>query len=462
MAKRDINMTEGPVFGKMVAYTLPVLATGILQLLYNFADSFVVSRFAENGEQSLAAVGATGSICNLLVCMVLGLSVGGSVVASQYIGAKNARAVSETVHTSITASVIFGLPIALIGFLLASPLLSLMGTPDDIFSKAVLYMQIYFVGIPATMVYNYSSAILRAKGDTRFPLYVLIFSGLINVLLNLLFVIVFHMDVAGVAWATVVSQALSAIAGIWRLHSLQDDCRLYFHRLRLHGDKLLRIIRIGLPAGIQSGVFGLSNVLLQSSVNSLGSTVVAANTAASTLDGFVYTAQNAVYHGTLAFVGQNVGARKLDRVKKVFSCSLLLVTLIWAIFGGVEILFGRQMLDFYLGGNEKVIEHAVLRLTMLAATYFLCGYMEVFTGVMRGIGSSLVPMIITVVGVCGLRLVWIYLIFPIPYFHNLQWLFASYPISWALTLAFQIVAYLIIMRRTREHMALTGVPLYVK
>ena len=230
----------------------------------------------------------------------------------------------------------------------------------------------------------------------------------------------------------------------------------------MHGDKLLRIIRIGLPAGIQSGVFGLSNVLLQSSVNSLGSTVVAANTAASTLDGFVYTAQNAVYHGTLAFVGQNVGARKLDRVKKVFSCSLLLVTLIWAIFGGVEILFGRQMLDFYLGGNEKVIEHAVLRLTMLAATYFLCGYMEVFTGVMRGIGSSLVPMIITVVGVCGLRLVWIYLIFPIPYFHNLQWLFASYPISWALTLAFQIVAYLIIMRRTREHMALTGVPLYVK
>lgn len=462
MAKRDINMTEGPVFGKMVAYTLPVLATGILQLLYNFADSFVVSRFAENGEQSLAAVGATGSICNLLVCMVLGLSVGASVVASQYIGAKNARAVSETVHTSITASVIFGLPIALIGFLLASPLLSLMGTPDDIFSKAVLYMQIYFVGIPATMVYNYSSAILRAKGDTRFPLYVLIFSGLINVLLNLLFVIVFHMDVAGVAWATVVSQVLSAIAGIWRLHSLQDDCRLYFHRLRLHGDKLLRIIRIGLPAGIQSGVFGLSNVLLQSSVNSLGSTVVAANTAASTLDGFVYTAQNAVYHGTLAFVGQNVGARKLDRVKKVFFCSLLLVTLIWAIFGGVEILFGRQMLDFYLGGNEKVIEHAVLRLTMLAATYFLCGYMEVFTGVMRGIGSSLVPMIITVVGVCGLRLVWIYLIFPIPYFHNLQWLFASYPISWALTLAFQIVAYLIIMRRTREHMALTGVPLYVK
>ena len=462
MAKRDINMTEGPVFGKMVAYTLPVLATGILQLFYNFADSFVVSRFAENGEQSLAAVGATGSICNLLVCMVLGLSVGASVVASQYIGAKNARAVSETVHTSITASVIFGLPIALIGFLLTSPLLSLMGTPDDIFSKAVLYMQIYFVGIPATMVYNYSSAILRAKGDTRFPLYVLIFSGLINVLLNLLFVIVFHMDVAGVAWATVVSQVLSAIAGIWRLHSLQDDCRLYFHRLRLHGDKLLRIIRIGLPAGIQSGVFGLSNVLLQSSVNSLGSTVVAANTAASTLDGFVYTAQNAVYHGTLAFVGQNVGARKLDRVKKVFSCSLLLVTLIWAIFGGVEILFGRQMLDFYLGGNEKVIEHAVLRLTMLAATYFLCGYMEVFTGVMRGIGSSLVPMIITVVGVCGLRLVWIYLIFPIPYFHNLQWLFASYPISWALTLAFQIVAYLIIMRRTREHMALTGVPLYVK
>ncbi|MBR6794991.1 MAG: MATE family efflux transporter [Clostridia bacterium] len=462
MAKRDINMTEGPIFGKMVAYTLPVLATGILQLLYNFADSFVVSRFAEDGEQSLAAVGATGSICNLLVCMVLGLSVGASVVASQYIGAKNARAVSETVHTSITASVIFGLPIALIGFLLTSPLLSLMGTPDDIFSKAVLYMQIYFVGIPATMVYNYSSAILRAKGDTRFPLYVLIFSGLINVLLNLLFVIVFHMDVAGVAWATVVSQVLSAIAGIWRLHSLQDDCRLYFHRLRLHGDKLLRIIRIGLPAGIQSGVFGLSNVLLQSSVNSLGSTVVAANTAASTLDGFVYTAQNAVYHGTLAFVGQNVGARKLDRVKKVFSCSLLLVTLIWAIFGGVEILFGRQMLDFYLGGNEKVIEHAVLRLTMLAATYFLCGYMEVFTGVMRGIGSSLVPMIITVVGVCGLRLVWIYLIFPIPYFHNLQWLFASYPISWALTLAFQIVAYLIIMRRTREHMALTDVPLYVK
>ncbi len=462
MAKRDMNMTEGPIFRKMVAYTLPVLATGILQLLYNFADSFVVSRFAENGEKSLAAVGATGSICNLLVCLVLGLSVGSSVVVSQYIGAKNAKAVSETVHTSVAASVIFGLPIALVGFLLASPLLTLMGTPDDIFSKAVLYMRIYFVGIPATMVYNYASAILRAKGDTRFPLYVLIFSGLVNVLLNLLFVIAFHMDVAGVAWATVISQLLSAIAGILRLHSLRDDCHLYFQRLRLHGDKLLRIIRIGLPAGIQSSVFGLSNVLLQSSVNSLGSTVVAANTAASTFDGFVYTAQNAVYHGTLAFVGQNVGARKLDRVKKVFLCSLLLVTLIWAVFGGVEILFGRQMLDFYLGGNENVIEHAVLRLTMLAATYFLCGYMEVFTGVMRGIGSSIVPMIITVVGVCGLRLVWIYLVFPIPYFHNLQWLFASYPISWALTLAIQIVAYLVIMRRTREHMAMTDVPLYVK
>lgn len=455
-------MTEGPIFSRLVAYTLPVLLTAFLQRLYNFADSFVVSRFAEDGEKSLAAVGAPGELCNLLIYLVLGLSVGGSVVVAQYIGAKDAKAVSETVHTSISASVIFGLPLAVIGFSLSEPLLLLMKTPADVIGKAVLYMQIYFVGIPATLIYNYASAILRAKGDTRFPLYVLVLSGLVNVLLNLLFVIVFAMDVAGVAWATVISQVLSAVMGIWRLHSLHDDCRLYFHRLKIHGDKLLRIIRIGLPAGIQSSVFAISNVLLQSSVNSLGSTVMAANTAASTLDSFIYMAQNSVYHGTLAFVGQNIGARRLDRVKRIFGCSILLSTCIWIIAGGTAILFGRQMLDFYLGGNEEVIGHAVLRLTLLASTYVLCGYMEVFTGVMRGVGSSLAPMLITIFGVCGLRVAWIYLIFPLPYFHNLQWLFVSYPISWGATLLCQMIACTVILRRTRIHMEMTDVPLYVK
>ena len=454
MKQQNVNMTEGPLFSKMVTYTFSVMLTALLQLVYNVADSAVVGRFAKDGETAIAAIGSTSSICNLLLGLLLGLSVGVCVSVSQYLGAKCDRDVSEAVHTSVLSSVVFGIPLALIGFFAAEPLLILMKTPASVLPSSVLYMRIYFLGVPFAMVYNYSASILRAKGDTRFPLYILTGAGLVNVCLNIFFVIVFGMDVAGVALATLVSQALSAFLVIIRLHTLKDSCRLYFRRLRLHRDKLKMIFRIGLPAGIQGSMFSVSNVLIQSSYNALGPAVMTANTAAQNIDAFGYTAQNAVYHTTLAFVGQNMGARRMDRVRRIKWLALALVCAVGLTASAIEVIFGRQLLGIFGLESEEIISLAMLRLQILAATYVLCGMMEVFTGIMRGMGASLAPMLITLGGVCVFRVVWVLFIFPIDYFHNTVWLYLSYPISWTITLIAQVIACRVMMNKRERLMTM--------
>ncbi len=449
---KDINMTEGPIFSRLVLYTLPLMLSGILQLLYNAADLAVVGNFAADGETALAAVGSTGAVTNLIIGLFLGLSVGACVVLSQFLGSNDERDASEVVHTSMLASLVIGIVMSVVGILIARPILQLMQTPDEVIDGSTLYMTIYFAGLPASMIYNFGSAILRAKGDTRYPLIVLIISGAVNVLLNLVTVLGLHWDVAGVATATVASQVVSAVMVVIHLCRLEDCCRLEFKKLKIHKNKLVRIVRVGLPAGFQSVVFSISNVMLQSSVNVLGKAAMAGNTAASNIDGFIYQAQNSVYHAAMAFTGQNVGARDMKRVKRVCFSSVILVTAIGLFVGSIVFIFADPLLNLYAPGVEKAIarENGLLRLQITTLTYFLCGIMEVMTGILRGMGCSITPMIIAMIGACGFRVFWVIVIFPIEYFHNMLWLYISYPISWGLTALAMFIALLPVYKRLKR------------
>ncbi len=451
---KDINMTEGPIFSRLVLYTVPLMLSGILQLLYNAADLAVVGNFAADGETALAAVGSTGAVTNLIISLFLGLSVGACVVLSQYLGSNDERDSSEVVHTSMLASLIIGIVMSIVGIILARPMLQLMQTPDEVIDGSTLYMTIYFAGLPASMIYNFGSAILRAKGDTKYPLIVLIISGAVNVALNLVTVLGLHWDVAGVATATVASQVVSAIMVVIHLCRLDDCCQLDVKKLKLHKDKLIRIVRVGLPAGFQSVVFSISNVMLQSSVNVLGKAAMAGNTAASNIDGFIYQAQNSVYHAAMAFTGQNVGARNMKRVKRVCFSSVILVTAVGLLVGGIVFIFADPLLNLYAPGVEKAIarENGLLRLQITTLTYFLCGIMEVMTGILRGMGCSVTPMIIAMIGACGFRMFWVLAIFPIDYFHNMLWLYISYPISWGLTALAMFIALLPVYRRLKRRL----------
>lgn len=457
MIKRssELNMTEGPLLGKMVVYTVPLLLSGILQLLYNAADVAVVGNFAADGEKALAAVGSTGSLTNLIIGLFLGLSVGACVVTSQHLGANESRDVEEVVHTSMLSSVILGFFLMIVGIAAAEPMLSLMSTPDDVLDWSALYMRIYFLGLPASMIYNFGSAILRAKGATSYPLVVLIISGAVNVLLNLVMVMVLHLDVAGVAIATVSSQIVSAFMIVVYLCRLNDSCKLRLKRLKIHKNKLIRIIRVGLPAGLQSLIFSLSNVMLQSAVNSLGKTAMAGNTAASSLDGFIYIAQNSVYHTAVTFSGQNFGAKKLERIKRVAILSVLIVVTIGLVTGSLVSIFADPLLSIYAPGEEKEAArlYGYERLQMTALPYIFCGIMDVLTGVLRGMGSSVLPMLVTIISVCGVRILWILTIFPIEQFHNMSSLFFSYPASWSLSALGQSIALFAVYRRRRKKLA---------
>ncbi len=452
---KDINMTEGPIFGRLVLYTIPLMLSGILQLLYNAADLAVVGNFAADGETALAAVGSTGAVTNLIISLFLGLSVGACVVLSQFLGSNDERDASEVVHTSMLASLAIGIVMSVVGIIIARPMLQLMQTPSEVIDGSTLYMTIYFAGLPASMIYNFGSAILRAKGDTKYPLLVLIISGAVNVALNLVTVLGLHWDVAGVATATVASQVVSAVMVVIHLCRLDDCCRLDFKRLRIHRDKLIRIVRVGLPAGFQSVVFSISNVMLQSSVNVLGKAAMAGNTAASNIDGFIYQAQNSVYHAAMAFTGQNVGARNMKRVKRVCFSSVMLVTAVGLFVGSIVFIFADPLLNLYAPGVEKAIarENGLLRLQITTLTYFLCGIMEVMTGILRGMGSSVTPMIIAMIGACGFRIFWVVTIFPIEYFHNMLWLYISYPISWVLTALAMFIAVLPVYRRLKRRLS---------
>lgn len=441
-ARYEIDMTRGPLFGKLISFSVPLMLTGILQLLYNAADMIVVGKYGS--DTSLAAVGSTGSLINLIVNVLMGMSVGAGVVVANAIGAGNREKASRATHTAIFISVIFGIGVGIFGVFMSRPLLEIMKSPEDVIDLSALYVKIYFAGLPVTMLYNFGSSILRATGDTKRPLYFLILSGMVNVVLNLVFVIVFKMDVAGVAIATVISTAISATLVTICLMRSDGPCRLYVKKLRIYGKELLDMLKIGLPAGLQGSVFSISNVIIQSSINSFGSITMAGSAAANSLEGFVYTSMNAVYQAGLTFTGQNVGAKQYKRINTICAQSLIIVTVV-GIVGGIGVyLLGEPLVGIY-DSNPTVISEGLKRLGIISVTYFICGAMDLMVGMMRGMGKSLMPMIVTVVGVCGVRIVWIYTVFA--YYHSLFWLYVSYPVSWIATLFIHCICYFVVRNR---------------
>ncbi len=432
-ARAPMDMTRGPMLKNVLLFAWPLMLTGILQLLFNAADMIVVGRYSgDQAPQALAAVGSTGSLINLLINVFMGLSVGASVLVAQRWGAGDQPAVSCAVHTSVTVALLSSILVGAVGVLFARPLLKLMDSPDDVIDLAALYMRIYFLGMPANMLYNFGAAVLRAVGDTRRPLYYLTIAGVANVLLNLLLVIVFHMSVAGVAIATVVSQTISAVLVILCLHRTHSAIHLDFRRLKIHMPELKAILRVGLPAGLQGSLFSISNVLIQASVNSFGSIAMAGNTSASNLEGFVYTSMNAIYQADLTFASQNYGAGKPDRVRRVMWVCLGAVAVIGFALGMAFLALGAPLLSFY-NGQKEVIEYGLMRMRVIMPFYFFCGMMDTMVGQLRGVGCSILPMIVSLSGACLLRIVWILTVFAVPEWHTLTVLYISYPISWAVT-----------------------------
>lgn len=435
-------MIHGPLLGKILLFTLPLMASSILQLLFNAADIIVVGRYA--GSDALAAVGSTGALINLLTNMFIGFSVGANVLVARYYGAGKPDEVSETVHTSVMLSIIGGVLLAVIGIIFASPLLELMGTPENVLPLAALYVRIYFAGMPVILLYNYGSAILRAIGDTKRPLYYLAIAGVLNIILNLILVIVFEMSVAGVALATIISQNLSAVLVIRCLMHIEGGCHLDLHQLKIHTNKLWKILQLGLPAGLQGSIFSLSNVLIQSSVNSFGAIAMAGNSAAANIEGFTYVAMNSFYQAAITFVSQNMGAMEFRRIRKIAWQCLACVTVTGALLGNLSFFFGHQLLGIY-SDEAEVIRYGIYRLEVIGTTYFLCGIMDVCVGCLRGIGYSFLPMVVSLLGACGFRILWIFTVFK--GHHDLHTLYISYPISWAITASVHMICFLILYRR---------------
>lgn len=437
-ADKRIDMCNGPIFINIVKYTLPIIFTGILQLLFNAADLVVAGRFC--GSNAVGAVGATGSLTNLIVNFFIGFSVGATVCASTAIGAGNKRALHRIIHTAIPFAIIGGAILTVVGVLLSGEFLKLMDTPEDIIDLSAVYMRIYFCGSIPSMVYNFGAAILRAAGDTSSPLKFLTISGIINVILNIFFVTVFDMNVAGVALATIISQAVSAILVLKELVFRKDDCKLFLSHLKIYPEQLKKIVGIGFSAGLQSSLFSISNVLIQSSINSFGATSVAGNAAAGNIEGFMYTSMNSFSQTAINFTGQNVGAENYKRIKKIMKVCILNVTVVGIFLSVIARVFAPQLLSIYITDNNAAIDIGVIRITYFLV-YFICGIMEVLTGVIRGLGNTTVPMLISVVCVCVFRVLWIFTVFRIPEFHSLESLYISYPISWTLCVIAQIVAF---------------------
>lgn len=442
MKSYEIDMCNGPLFSKILLFSLPLMLSGILQLLFNAADIVVVGRYT--GNHALAAVGSTSALINLLVNLFVGLSVGVNVMVGKYYGARRDSEIHETVHTAVLTAVFAGAILMVIGVLLSRPMLQLMDTPEDVIDHSVLYMRIYFLGMIGTLVYNFGGAVLRGIGDTRRPLYILLAAGVVNVILNLVFVIRFDMGVAGVAIATVISQFLSAALVVYCLMKSDASYHLDIRELRIVPNKLMEMARIGVPAGMQGAVFSISNVLIQSSVNSFGSIAMAGNTAAGNLEGFVYMAMNTFHQAALSFTSQNYGAHKFKRIRKVLLICLGLVTVTGIVLGNGVYLAGNILLRIY-SEDAQVIEYGMLRLSIICTTYFLCGTMDVMSGMMRGLGHSVLAMIVSLVGACGLRIVWIFTIFAM--FHRLDVLFLSYPVTWAVTTLAHVLCFLMVSRK---------------
>jgi len=432
----------------MLIFALPIMAMNLLQLLFNAADMVVVGRYA--GSQALAAVGATGSLINLIVNLFMGLSVGTSVVVAQDFGAERPDEISRSVHTSITVSAIAGMLVMVLGLLLCNPLLRSMGTPSDIIHLSALYTRIYFLGLPASMVYNFGAAILRAIGDSSRPMYYLTISGIVNVILNLFFVIRLHMSVAGVAWATVISQYLAMVLIMACLLRSDGPIQFRWRLARIHGRKLKDLVKIGLPAGIQGLLFSVSNVLIQSAVNSFGSVVVAGNAAATNVEGFAGTAMNAYYNAAVTFTGQSMGAKKYDRIDAIARVSVVLVLVTWLVLGGSVLSFGRSLLGLYTS-NAEVIEVGMMRLRLAMAAYISAGIMNVFPGLTRAMGYSVLPMLCTLVGACLMRIVWLATVFT--WYPTVVVLFLCYPVTWTLAGIGQVASFFYARRQVRKRAA---------
>lgn len=440
----QIDMTNGPILMKLLGFSIPLIFSSTLQLLFNAADVIVVGRFA--GENSLAAVGATGALINLMVNLFVGLSVGTTVVTAHFFGAGKGAAVEQSVHTGVLMSLYSGIILTVVGIIGTRFILQFMQVPVEIFGLASLYLKVYFAGITASMVYNFGSALLRAKGDTRRPMYYLLFAGIINVILNLIFVIVFKMDVAGVALATIISQCVSAFLVIRALMKEEGEFHLDLRRLRIEREILIRVIKIGVPAGFQGMVFSLSNIVIQSAINGFGAQVVAGSSAAGNIEGFIYTAMNGFAQGALTFSSQNLGAGRLDRVRRSVVVSELSVLVTGLLLGGSVFLFRNFFLGLY-SDNPAVIAAGATRISIICLLYALCGMMETTANMVRGLGHSLLPMVVSIAGVCGMRILWIATIFQVPRFHTFEVLFYSYPVTWTITLLSHAVCLMIIFRK---------------
>ncbi len=443
----EIDMCHGPILKKMLLFALPLMASGLLQLLFNAADIVMLGQFGT--DDSMGSVGATGPLVNLVTNLFIGLSVGTNVLVARYYSTKQDRELSRTLHASIFLALASGIVLTVVGVCFAGTFLGWMGTPEENLPLATLYLRIYFAGMLATMLYNFGAAALRGIGDTRRPLYYLMFAGVINVLLNLVFVVGFRMDIAGVAIATVISQIISATLVIRCLLLEKGAMHLSLRLLRFDGRKLLEIARIGVPAGIQGTIFALSNVVIQSSVNLFGNTIVNGNSVAQNLEGFVWMAMNTFYQATLSFVSQNYGVGDFARVKRCVLTGLGCVMVTGLVLGNGVFLFGRQLGALY-SSTPEVIDAAMRRLAWIVTVYFLCGIMDVMVGAIRGIGYSVLPMIVSLVGVCGTRLVWIATVFRMPKYHTTGSIYITYPISWSITFAVHVICFTIVYRKVRR------------
>ncbi|MBE6550707.1 MAG: MATE family efflux transporter [Ruminococcaceae bacterium] len=452
-AKKVRDLTEGALLPQILMFVLPLIATSVLQLLFNTADTVVVGRWGgstpEECEISLAAVGSCGALVNLIINLFMGLSVGAGVCVAHGIGAKQYEDVSRVVHTAVITSLFCGIAVTVIGIAGAETFLTMMGTDPDVVGEASMYMRAYFCGMPACMVYNYCATMLRSAGDTVRPLGFLSVAGVVNVVLNLIMVLVFRLGAVGVGIATAASQWVSCILIVIFMMGTDGVCKIELSKMKVDKAKLKRIIFLGLPAGLQSSLFSISNVLIQTSVNSFGKVFVAGATAASNLDGYVYVSQNALYHAALTFVGQNLGAKKYDRLIRVVVLCTVVVTVVGVLLGSGVCFFGETLLKIFIPENPEAIEYGMIRLAFVCGTYFLCGLMEVGSGVMRGMGKAVTPMIVSLLGSCALRIVWIYTVFAM--YPTPEILYLSYPVTWIITsLAHYIMCFFTIRKSRRE------------
>ena len=449
--KYEIDMCNGTIMDKLISFSLPLMVSGILQLMFNAVDIIVVGRFS--GSQALAAVGSTTALINVFINLFMGISLGANVLAARYYAAGRDREMSETVHTSIMLALISGVVMAFVGVFFAKGALELMDTPADVIDQSALYMRIYFMGMPFFMLYNYGAAILRAVGDTKRPLYFLIVSGVINAGLNMFLVIVFSLDVAGVAIATVVSQAISCVLVLRCLYKSEGSYQLRFSKLCMKKDYIIPIFQVGIPAGIQSTVINFSNVLLQSSVNSFGSIAMAGYTAANNVLGFLYTSVNSVTLACMSFTSQNYGVKKLKRMDRVLIDCMILSVVVTLILGSSVYVFGPELLHIY-SDQADVIQYGMEIFSYTTVTYFLCGLMDLFPGALRGMGYSTVPMILSIIGTVGVRIIWIYGLFPSH--RSLTFLFLSYPVSWIATIIMQVICFWFVRKKIHRMMAVTA------